>query len=89
MQKAITFDKEKNDKKMLKDLSFLSLQQKQLEKLISKYETFEKFMQIEDTVRNGAKFKSNNQNTNFEILGYIDSFGTDSMMEKDESVSGA
>ena len=54
MQQAISYDNKKNDKKMLKDLSFLSLQVRQLEKIISKYETFEKFMQISSTIRDGA-----------------------------------
>ena len=31
---------------MLKDLSFLSLQVKQLEKILSKYEIMEKFMNL-------------------------------------------
>ena len=42
--------KNSNENKLLKDLNFLNRQQNQLERIISKYEVMEKFMNIPEKI---------------------------------------
>ena len=61
----------------MKDLSFLSLQVKQLEKIISKFEIMEKFMNILQKTENVEIAKDEadiDENEQFSILGYVDSY---------------
>ena len=61
----------------MKDLSFLSLQVKQLEKIISKFEIMEKFMDILQKTENVEIAKDEadiDENEQFSILGYVDSY---------------
>lgn len=61
----------------MKDLSFLSLQVKQLEKIISKFEIMEKFMNILQKTENFEIAKDEadiDENEQFSILGYVDSY---------------
>ena len=61
----------------MKDLSFLSLQVKQLEKIISKFEIMEKFMNILQKTENIEIAKDEadiDENEQFSILGYVDSY---------------
>ena len=61
----------------MKDLSFLSLQVKQLEKIISKFEIMEKFMNVLQKTENVEIAKDEadiDENEQFSILGYVDSY---------------